>query len=424
MSEAGVKNWKDDPLWARGFTRLLDIIIENTRRLGLTSTQIRALLALNLLAFRGQSTSYRRVAALTRTTPQGARRTIRNLAEAGLLELDEGGPVHEISTQPYLDKALELARTVGPRRQRPPVQNPDITFRWTADNLHFTRLPALLLEHPGIDLTATELHLLLVISYYTYGFSSYIYRDDIIRTSRADIADLMGVSERTVSRTLASLERKGYAIRTTIPGQGLSVDLSPLFNLIRRGGEAIANTPRGFQYTREVLDLMIAGSPFQSVPPEVIASLIKQYGTERVALTVDILSQEYAKRPITNPTRLLRAMVAKGITPDEGFIPWYARERMRKEAEELQRQGKHIANIKKMLEERTETEWKKLCEDERERWRGKVRAELEKVGLPITINAEEMAKYWFQQDVVFEMIADERGTPPERREKLRKILYG
>ena len=111
-------------------------------------------------------------------------------------------------------------------------------------------------------------------------------------------------------------------------------------------------------------------------------------------------------------------MVAKGITPDEGFIPWYVKEEMKRRAQQYRQQ---IGRIKQELWDRTIREWNLLPDEERERWREQIRNLL--AGMPVKPD-DDMAQYAFQKEVVFDLVANERGTPPERREKLRKILYG
>ncbi|MEO0181008.1 MAG: MarR family transcriptional regulator [candidate division WOR-3 bacterium] len=422
MSVSARDNRKSDPLWARGFTRLFDIIIENTARLGLTSHQIRMILVLNLLAFRGQRTTYRKIGELTGTTPDGARKMVKKMAGLGWIRVDNADPKDRISLKPYEERAVALANQVGPRRQKEP-ENYDVEFVWTAGTLHFTRLPALLFEHPDIALSATELHLILVISYFTYGFATRIRFGQIIHTSIAEIAELMGVRPRSVSRILRRLEARGYLIRTTQPGQALSFDLSPLFDRLRETERALSEVQDiASQYNLEILRELLPQTQFAEVPEEVITSLIKQYGAGRVAMVVDILSLQYRNRRILNPARLLKSMLARGIEPDEGFIPWPIREAQRRQAEQEEARRKQIEALRRELEEYAKNAWRNASPVEREPYICEAQEFIQSTGLNIPL--ENLAISLYTEAIAFDRLCNERGTPPERREKLRKLLFG
>jgi len=330
------------------------------------------LLVLNLLAFRRGGSSYGHIAALTGTTRSGAKSMIRSMARKGYLQLEENGPGRPniISTQPILDTALALANGVGPQRQSPPSDADPVHFRWTLDNLHFTRLPALLFESPHLDLTATEIHLILVIFYLTY-FSRGHTHNQVIRTSLAEIAELMGVCKATVSRTITSLENKKLVARATQPGQPLCLDFYPLVAALRAGGRVLArmeehnNVPA---YTVADLKEIHAGTPFKAITPEELTSLVSQYGVARVAFYMDALAYQYRKGHIDRPLRLLRKMLPQTLTPQDGFIPWPARKVIQKEDEERKRDQRNRLRIRREFEDYERGKFDGLPPEERERW--------------------------------------------------------
>ena len=351
-----------DPIWRRGFTYIYNVILENASRLKLTSVQVRLLLVLVLLRFRKRRTTYREIASLLGVSPDTVRKHIRSMELRGLLKVNRSGKRHVISLEPYERLALKLARAEGQAGQT--EGSGDVEIALSVGGLHFTKLPALLLEEP-LGLSHTEIHLLLAFSYFTWGFSSLGHAKRIVNLTYGQISELMGVSKETVRRTLASLERKGYALRVQRPGLPHVIDLSPLWRALE------IEPKREVEYSEEDLEFLKKRTRFKEVDLE---PLIKRWGFQRVAWGVDYLAWVYRRSPsrLRDPRAALVSLLRGNfIADDPTFVPLperkrIAAERRRVAMEEKRRQEEELKRENEAAE-RGEKIWRELPQEERER---------------------------------------------------------
>jgi hypothetical protein len=88
--------------------------------------------------------------------------------------------------------------------------------------------------------------------------------------------------------------------------------------------------------------VVLRDSPFEVIKPDALLQLLTQYGAEKVALAIDVLTGQYrgGNRRIAHPLPLLRKTLRAGLDMPDDYVPYGERiqrdEQTRRVAEESQ----------------------------------------------------------------------------------------